>query len=397
MLNELEKLHLRLRSLAVFRSLLDDDVLLALDRVLSCADRPAAEQADAYSAFVSRLYDAGGDLGAYVLDLVLADENAYVHRRAQRQAPGRVLEECLQNELGVLEEVSHLRPETVQKHIAYTGFLPAWTVFKADFAKAYADRMGNLSRAGYGVFSKYHMFTLQSGAIAPVTCPDPVKLSDLKSYGVERAAVVANTRALLKGKPAANVLLYGDAGTGKSSTVKAVVNAFKDEGLRLIEITMTQFREIPALLERLSVNPLRFILFIDDLSFAEETADFGALKAVLEGTVSVKSGNIAIYATSNRRRLVKESFSDRSGDDVHRNETIQELSSLSERFGLSVHFFRPDRAQYLEIVRALGAQYGIGMHGEELDAQAERYALRRGGRSPRVARQFVEHMKSGGE
>ena len=223
-----------------------------------------------------------------------------------------------------------------------------------------------------------------------------MRLTDLKGYEDEREAVIANTRALLKGRPAANVLLYGDAGTGKSSTVKAVVNAFRGEGLRLIEIAMTQFRQIPGLIERLSDNPLKFILFIDDLSFAKETADFGALKAVLEGSVSSRGKNLAIYATSNRRRLVKESFSDRS-EDVHRSETLQELSSLSERFGLSVRFFRPDKAQYLDIVRALGAQYGLGVGDAKLEAEAERYALQRGGRSPRVARQFVEYLKSTGE
>ena len=396
MLNELEKLHLKLRSLAIFRNLLGDRVLTALDRVLSCADRPATEQADAYSAFVSRLYAAGGDLGAHVLELVLSDENPYVRRRAQKQPPCRVLEECLINELGILEEVSRLRPETVQKHIAFSGFLPAWTVSWTDFKKAYADRMDSLSIKGYGVFSGYHVFTLEDGALTPVTRPDPVRLTDLKGYEDEREAVIANTRALLKGRPAANVLLYGDAGTGKSSTVKAVVNAFRGEGLRLIEIAMTQFRQIPGLIERLSDNPLRFILFIDDLSFAKETADFGALKAVLEGSVSARGKNLAIYATSNRRRLVKESFSDRS-EDVHRSETLQELSSLSERFGLSVRFFRPDKAQYLDIVRALGAQYGLGVGDAKLEAEAERYALQRGGRSPRVARQFVEYLKSTGE
>jgi hypothetical protein len=395
-LNELEKLHLKLRSLAIFRNLLGDRVLTALDRVLSCADRPATEQADAYSAFVSRLYAAGGDLGAHVLELVLSDENAYVRRRAQKQPACRVLEECLQNELNILEEVSRLRPVTVQKHIAYSGFLPAWTVRETDFKKAYADRMDSLSIRGYGVFSVYHVFTLEGGAPTPVKRPDPVRLTDLKGYEDEREAVIANTRALLKGRPAANVLLYGDAGTGKSSTVKAVVNAFRGEGLRLIEIAMTQFRQIPGLIERLSDNPLKFILFIDDLSFAKETADFGALKAVLEGSVSSRGKNLAIYATSNRRRLVKESFSDRS-EDVHRSETLQELSSLSERFGLSVRFFRPDKAQYLDIVRALGAQYGLGVGDAKLEAEAERYALQRGGRSPRVARQFVEYLKSTGE
>ena len=201
--------------------------------------------------------------------------------------------------------------------------------------------------------------------------------------------------ALLRGRPAANALLYGDAGTGKSSTVKAIVNEYRDRGLRLIEIAKNQFRNIPALIEQLSGNPLKFILFIDDLSFAEQNDDFNALKAVLEGSVSHKAPNLAIYATSNRRHLIKESFSDRAGDDVHRNETIQELTSLSERFGLSVSFYGPDKKLYHQIVTGLKEQYGIGMEDAVLLQEADKYAFQRSGRSPRVARQFMEYLVSG--
>lgn len=234
------------------------------------------------------------------------------------------------------------------------------------------------------------MFAFKDGAVVPVLSPDPVRLTDLKGYAREREAVLHNTLALIDGKPAANALLYGDAGTGKSSTVKAIVNELAGRGLRLVEIGRDALSGIPALIDTLAGNPLKFILFIDDLSFKSDSDDFGALKAVLEGSASARPNNLAVYATSNRRHIVRESFSDRAGDDVHRGETIQELASLSERFGLSVNFYTPDRQQYLDIVRALAEQYGVRLDGETLEREAERWALRRGGRSPRIARQFVE-------
>ena len=143
-------------------------------------------------------------------------------------------------------------------------------------------------------------------------------------------------------------------------------------------------------MDELADNPLKFILFIDDLSFASDDDNYNALKAVLEGSVSAKSDNVVIYATSNRRHVVREKFSDREGDDVHRNDAMQELISLSERFGLHVSFFRPDKATYLKIVKRLAADSGVKLKGAELDAEAEKYALERGGRSARLARQFVD-------
>ena len=210
----------------------------------------------------------------------------------------------------------------------------------------------------------------------------------------ERRIVLDNAKALLMGKPAANILLTGDAGTGKSSTVKAVVNELRRNGLRLIEIRKDQLRAIPKLLDELSDNPLKFVLFIDDLSFLKDDDNFNALKAVLEGSVTAKSANVAIYATSNRRHIIKEKFSDREGDDIHRNDTMQELISLSERFGIHVSFSRPSREIYLHIVRHLVQESGLEIQEKELDARAERFALERGGRSARLARQLVDGMLS---
>ena len=159
----------------------------------------------------------------------------------------------------------------------------------------------------------------------PVRYPDPQRLSELPGYEQEREKVIANTRALLEGRPANNVLLYGDAGTGKSSTVKAIANEFAPDGLRLIEVKKNQLYQIPALMDELAKNPLKFILFIDDLSFASNDDNFAALKAILEGGVGGRSHNVAVYATSNRRHLVKETMADRSGDDLHAMDARQEL------------------------------------------------------------------------
>ena len=191
------------------------------------------------------------------------------------------------------------------------------------------------------------------------------------------------------------MLLYGDAGTGKSSTVKAIANAFAGDGLRLIEVKKNQLYEIPDLMDSLAQNPLKFILFIDDLSFTANDDNFAALKAILEGSVCGRAKNIAVYATSNRRHLIKETLMDRSGDDIHEADTRQELMSLSARFGLTVTFLRPERERFAAIVTELARQYDVELPEEELLTKAEAFAIRSGGRSPRVAKQFVELCRAG--
>ena len=161
-----------------------------------------------------------------------------------------------------------------------------------------------------------------------------------------------------------------------------------------MEVRKDQLRAIPKILDELSGNPLKFVLFIDDLSFLKDDDNFNALKAVLEGSVTAKSTNVVIYATSNRRHLIKESFSDREGDEVHRNDTLQEFVSLSERFGIHVSFSKPDKKTFLHIVHHLAKESGIDMEKEELELLAERFALERGGRSARLARQFIDGLLS---
>jgi predicted AAA+ superfamily ATPase len=195
----------------------------------------------------------------------------------------------------------------------------------------------------------------------------------------------------LEGRPAANALLCGDAGTGKSSTVKAIANAFYKDGLRLIELRKDQLSSLPYVMAKISGNPLKFVIFIDDLSFNKSDDHFSMLKAALEGSASAKAENAVIYATSNRRHIIKESFSEREGDDVHRNDTLQETLSLSERFGLVVRFQKPDKKLYLTIVETLAKRANLQVN-EALFVQAEAFALRKGNRSARCAEQFIQTL-----
>ena len=391
-MDRLDELNQNLHSLVIFRNLLDDGLIQRLLKLLPPTGS-VLEKVSAYAAFAAALFHEGENLTDCVWDRVSADENICVLKRARGQEIGSTLETCLQRELQILQELSQMPASEVILETGYEGFLPQWQTCPADFVREYAKRMENLKTVGYGAFSRHHVFTVEGSALTPVQLPDPVRLSGLIGYERERKAVVDNTLALLNGKPAANALLYGDAGTGKSSTVKAVVNEFATRGLRLIEVRKDQLMRIPEVLEKLQDNPLMFILFIDDLSFHQANEEIGALKAILEGTAAAKTPNVVLYATSNRRHIVTERFSDRGDDEIHRNETIQEQVSLSQRFGLNIAFLKPDKAGYLEIVRALALQYGLN-DIDGLDIKAEACAIDRGGRSPRVARQFVDSLMS---
>ena len=253
-----------------------------------------------------------------------------------------------------------------------------------------------MGQLGYGMFARHHVFMLSDeGRLTPVRHPDGQRLADLPGYEREREKIIANTKALLAGLPTNNVLLYGDAGTGKSSAVKAIVNEYAPEGLRLVEVKKNQLYLLPDLMDKLAANPLKFILFIDDLSFAANDDNFAALKAILEGSAGGRADNIAVYATSNRRHLVKETLSDRAGDDLHEADTRQELMSLSARFGLIVTFQRPDKALYSQILLELAKQYQLPIPSDQLITRGEAFAIRAGGRSPRAARQFIEQCRAG--
>ena len=391
-----KKIWNRLHSLVIFRNLLEDPTISLFSNLLEALETENTEKCvSCYCSFTASLYRSGANFGDYVLERILDDENFYIQKYANGGTIDSLLSECLHSELNILQRISAITSDEIKEKISYNEFLPSWhTAMPQDFTKIYTGYLEGLSTEGYGLFRKYHVFTLNRHKLFPVRHPDTISMDQLFAYEYERNCIFKNTIALLEGKPAANVLLYGDSGTGKSSTVKAVANALAPRGLRLVEVKKNQLREIPDLVEMLDSSPLRFILFIDDLSFTRDDDDFSALKAILEGSVAARSGNIAVYATSNRRHLVRETFSDRDGDEIHANDTVQQLTSLSDRFGLTLTFSRPDKQQYLNIVRRLADLYGITMQEDVLFRRAEVFALERGGRSPRTAKQFLEQLQS---
>ena len=391
---KLKELQIRLNSLAIFRALLRDPVVSALVDYLSSRESATAVAVSKYAAFVSSLYGTEKrTLAGYIQHIVNNDENAYIRMIGQGKQPWPEMEAQVEQELQILQAIADLTPEALREGLDWPGYLPIFATKRLNIVDSYHERCTNIHRFGYGIYAKHIMFYIGEGnRIVPVINPDQTRLSSLIDYKREQQIILDNTVALLEGKPAANILLTGDAGTGKSSTVKAVVNELHDRGLRILEVRKEQLHAIPAILDELNTNPLKFILFIDDLSFQKDDDNFSALKAILEGSVSAKSRNVVIYATSNRRHLVKESFSGRDGDDVHRNDTMQEIISLSERFGIQVTFQKPNKETYLGIVRHLAKEKGVTMDANELDMLAERFALGRGGRSARAATQFIDGL-----
>ena len=225
--------------------------------------------------------------------------------------------------------------------------------------------------------------------LLPMRSTDPVRLTDLKRYEDEKAVVVKNTLAFLNGLPAQNVLLYGDRGTGKSSTVHAVLNEYAPRGLRLIEVKKKDIITLPRLMNAISDGgDKKFIIFIDDLTFVEGQDNYGELKAVLEGS-ALHLGNLLIYATTNRRHLIKETAEDRK-NDMHESDLRQEQMSLSDRFGIVVTYLDPDKREFIDILRSILSDRGITLPEDELELRAERFCLEKGGRSPRGARQLAD-------
>ena len=390
---KLQALYGELCGLSVFRNLLDNPLLKAFFKY--CEAEKGSARRSAYGEFVSVLYRMGGDLTDAIGSAVFEDENVYVVSFANNQKCNAHIVASAKRELAILSELAALKSVDFAEDMETDAVLAGFSSHRVDLGLRYAKRVKAISRYGYGIFASHGMFRLSDTnmrKIEPIVSADRIGMESFIGYEEQRERVVQNTRAFVQGKPAANVLLYGDAGTGKSSTVKAVANQFFDEGVRLIEIRKDQMSQLPFVMEQISHNPLKFIIFIDDLSFNRNDDTFSMLKAALEGSASAKASNAVIYATSNRRHIVRECFDDREGSDVHRNDTMQELLSLSARFGLSIRFEKPNKQLYLEIVRQLAQKKGVTKDVTQLEIEAEAFALNRGHRSPRCAEQFIDSL-----
>ncbi len=255
---------------------------------------------------------------------------------------------------------------------------------------------GHFARHGAGPYGRHRAFLWREGRLLAVSRPDPVSLDELVAYEREREPLIRNTERFLAGLPAHHALLYGLPGTGKSSTVKAIMNEYED--LRLVEVKKEDLAELQVVLEILGGRGRRFVLFVDDLSFEEHEVEYKAFKALLEGGVEEPPENVRLYATSNRGNLIRETFSERddgtTGDDVHARDTMQEKLSLAARFGLRLTFPSPDQARYLEIVAGLVRERGLSIPAEDLRERAILWDRWHAGRSGRTARQFVDELEA---
>lgn len=383
-----------LSALGVFREILTEKPIAALLDFLRC-DTDVQKQSELFGRFVYSLKEDHYCFSDFLCRVICKSENAYVVNLAQNTEIPDVLRENTMAELRLFTDLSKITFDRLRSSLDYCGYLPRFDNRETDFEKLYNERCRYVHRLGFGLFSTATVFRFANREILPVSAFDKITEDTFIGYENQRKQVFDNTLALIEGKPAANVLLFGDAGTGKSSTVKACANRFSKDGLRLIELRKDQLLDLPCVMEKISGNPLKFIIFIDDLSFVRNDDTFGMLKATLEGSVSSKAQNSVIYVTSNRRHIIKETFSDRTdADDLHLNDTVQELKSLSDRFGRTVYFEKPDKSLYLYIVHELAARNGIAVDLEMLDREAEAFALKKGGRSPRAAEQFINGLLS---
>ena len=260
-----------------------------------------------------------------------------------------------------------------------------------DFYRDYGVGMFGLNKAFRLAYSDNKMY------FAPINNMNKVVLSDLIGYERQKDALVANTKAFVEGRAANNVLLYGDSGTGKSTSIKAIVNRFYDDGLRMIEIYKHQFKDLSAVISQIKNRNYKFIIYMDDLSFEDYEIEYKYLKAIIEGGVETKPDNVLIYATSNRRHLIKESFNDKNDiqmqQDVHRSETIEEKLSLVHRFGLTIGYFKPSKLEFEALVIELARRNPeIKLSDDEIILAAQAWQMRNGGISCRTAQQFVDHL-----
>lgn len=378
--------------ISLLSPVLDDEGLRGL-----CAARSSsvsAEIAGGISAFYRALAASGCKTASDYLreKLLYADT---VFSRAAAKGDASDMYARIDAELAALKEAILIAPETLREKLPQDcrALCPVWergtfTLGAKDLGEAYA-------RGGFGAvrLSPALLYDRNADTFVPVKNASKIRLCDLKEYAEEKQAAVRNTIAFLAGKPAENVLLYGDRGTGKSSTVHALLNEYAPQGLKLVQLTKADVPHFPAIKEKLSHFPfLRFILFLDDLSFEEEDASYAPLKAALEGSLAT-ADNARIYVTTNRRHLIKESHSARSGDEVHVADAREEALSLFDRFGLVITYIAPDKREYISILQQILRDRNICIPDDEAATLAERYAIEKGGRSPRAAKQLADRIQ----
>ncbi len=375
--------------------------VVAMQKMLRSIETTAEEFFTAYSEYV--LIVSEKNLCTAIEDAILLDDNPFTRNMAHsaEQFPTAIAEAVV-FDLEVLGELCSVQASEVLERVAMRfgsmlamiKKLPRFNDCNSFTMATVADIHAFYKENGYGAFATGVSFYFSPDGARLSPAPDTIRLCDLKGYQRQKAVITENTLSFLQGNPANNILMYGDKGTGKSSTVKAVVNEYADKGLKIIELKPEHSSNFPQLYTEIAKSPFKFIVLLDDIGFSEQNEAFMSIKAFIEGGVTAKPSNMLIYATSNRRHMVKEKFSERVGDDVHIRDALESSASLSDRFGIEITFQSPDKSEYLYIVSELAKECGISMEEDELFLLAERFAIYKSGRSPRTAKQFIYSMLS---
>jgi len=428
--------------LVIYRGVLSDptvssllELLDQLSRNTKLARKALLRITGSYAAFFSQLaakaslahpYGLGGPWQDHLLDLVLEDENLF-SSRAQLSGESRLgksLAGQVEADLRRLQSLYQVDSKTVLPLLQKFDPGGLWLGWD-EFATGTTDgghTAGRLETArvlheakdwglllpalaeyyrknGAGLFSRFRAFHWMrldgSGAVRPIAEPDPIRLEDLMGFQSQKETLVRNTAHFLAGYPANNVFLYGDRGTGKSSAIKALLNRFPEGLLRMIEVSRDDLGDLPQVMTVVRQRRERFILFVDDLSFEEGETQYKTLKAVLEGSLEARPKNVVIYASSNRRHLIQEYFSDRNdlrGDEVRQQDTLQEKVSLADRFGIQLVFVSPSQQEYLAIVSAMAKRRQLPIERKELEQRALQWVQLHNARSGRTARQFIDDL-----
>lgn len=432
---DLKQIKLSRDKISIYRNLISDSVIEKFYELVSYIAKKRiniSEFINKYNDFYFELTSSTNtSFRLYIIEKIIFDENIYSLSLDEN------IMEVVKNDLGNLMKIADVRSEDLklaaikyiidsEEYLDDINSLPNWENINSQIDdKNYPKNIRNLMKKfnegsnwnqfvlellefhkdfGTGEFAKYKAFTWEEiegkKALRGIKSPDPIELDDLIGYEIKRKTIIENTEYFLNGYPANNILLYGDRGTGKSSSVKALINKYYKDGLRIIEIPKEYLSDFPEIIRKLKERPQKFIIFIDDLTFEDGETGYTALKAVLEGSVESKPDNVVIYATSNRRHLVKEYFHERKGlgstdlnEEIHASDSIQEKLSLSDRFGITVVFSSPNQEEYLEIIRGLVKNRGIIIDDTELKEKALEWERRHNGRSARTAKQFVDHLE----
>lgn len=348
---------------------------------------------DGYLALCRTLLLSGQTLSEGLHDMLVYSNQEVVEKYIKTNDP--MLFKAIEFDVNRIVEISKASSKEIKEYLSNkfnfsTDELPEF--ISGDFFYNAEYFINFCQENGSGLFAKYKAFIYSENTLKPILSPDPIRLSDLKLYEIQRNQIVENTLCFINNKAAVNVLLYGDRGTGKSSTIKALLNEYPT--LRMIQIDKSNISAITEIYEMLRNISLHFILFIDDLSFSEDDEGFFVLKQALDGSLSVKPNNVLIYATTNRRHIIKETSLNRSENYVHKSDAVDDNMSLSERFGLFITFSAPNKDQLLEIALKIAESRHITIDRETFAAGLDRFSIRRGGRSPRIAKQYVDMLES---